>query len=354
MRVFQQPVKQRGAASLLIALVLMMAITLVTLSVANTQLNEQRLSSSSGWHTRLAMQAKSGWHEAVVLLLDQYETLDWSTTPEGKLLHQRMHDHADQSIHTLTNLTRAPDTDWLVDVTTTAQRNDGSKLAANYHQWVRLLGVLTPAFESPPPLVINECPLSSPLGDIRPLHSDSDSAGTSIQLTGPDSCATLAGLDLHAGMLLHQPVDNPLWSEIFSISEESFATLAESDRGLPENQRRYWQVEPAELIANRWTRSLGSTSQPVALYFPPSLGCPQFADGVHIVGIVYMERAANCTQPLAVTRLQVSGSLIVSGPVDTGSAELQLNHIQNEDTRMTRLAFPALRAVPVPGTWRDF
>jgi hypothetical protein len=33
---------------------------------------------------------------------------------------------------------------------------------------------------------------------------------------------------------------------------------------------------------------------------------------------------------------------------------MQLNNIQVADNRQTRLDFPILRSVQVPGTWKDF
>lgn len=55
---------QRGAATLLVALVLMMALTIVTLSVARTQLVEQRIANNHHWHTRLFLLADSGLAKA--------------------------------------------------------------------------------------------------------------------------------------------------------------------------------------------------------------------------------------------------------------------------------------------------
>jgi Tfp pilus assembly protein PilX len=47
---------QAGAANMLIALVLSMSVTLVTLAVAKTLLTEQSISTNTHWHARLALE----------------------------------------------------------------------------------------------------------------------------------------------------------------------------------------------------------------------------------------------------------------------------------------------------------
>ena len=51
---------------------------------------------------------------------------------------------------------------------------------------------------------------------------------------------------------------------------------------------------------------------------------------------------------------EVFGSLMINGNLNTGLSRIRLNHIQLADANQTRLQFPVLRSVPVPGTWKDF
>ena len=59
-------------------------------------------------------------------------------------------------------------------------------------------------------------------------------------------------------------------------------------------------------------------------------------------------------EPIADPGFEVFGTLIVNGNLNTGETKLRLNHIQLADRQQTRLQFPVLRSVPVPGTWKDF
>jgi hypothetical protein len=45
---------------------------------------------------------------------------------------------------------------------------------------------------------------------------------------------------------------------------------------------------------------------------------------------------------------------MINGNFNATGALLRLNHIQVTDPRQTRLQFPILRSVAVPGSWRDF
>jgi hypothetical protein len=153
---------------------------------------------------------------------------------------------------------------------------------------------------------------------------------------------------VHAGSVVDRRELEDLWQVMFSVDRETFARLATAEHGLPPEQRRYWLAESS----GPWQRSLGSEQQPVVLVFPPTTGCAGFAPGVRVVGVVFIDAA--CNTPLAASSLDIIGSLVVNGGLDAGSANLRLRHIQVADATQRRLALPVLRAVRIPGSWRDF
>ena len=69
-------------------------------------------------------------------------------------------------------------------------------------------------------------------------------------------------------------------------------------------------------------------------------------------GFVFID--APCPDPITASRVEIYGTLAVNGALHAGTGAMQLQHIQHADPRMTRLDLPFLRAVPVPGSWRDF
>ncbi|MEA2079586.1 MAG: hypothetical protein U9P00_06980, partial [Pseudomonadota bacterium] len=68
---------QAGVATLLIALVLMMSITIVTLAVARTLVVEQRMSSNNNWNTRLSLQADAGLAKGLAYLTRSMGEMSW-------------------------------------------------------------------------------------------------------------------------------------------------------------------------------------------------------------------------------------------------------------------------------------
>ncbi|MEA2080621.1 MAG: hypothetical protein U9P00_12325, partial [Pseudomonadota bacterium] len=97
---------------------------------------------------------------------------------------------------------------------------------------------------------------------------------------------------------------------------------------------------------------LGTADRPVALVFSAETGCPEFSDGVRLYGVVFID--TDCPEPIAGYSFEVFGSLIINGKLNVWNTKLQLNHIQLADAQQTRLHFPVLRSVPVPGSWKDF
>ncbi len=346
--------RQDGSASLLVALVLMMVITLVTLSVARTQITETRMASNERWYTRLSSIAESEWEAATAALTDSLQQLVWAPSADGDMLISQPEPAAAAEGITTTQVYRRTDSgSRLIDIQATAGLSTGGNISGHIRQTVRLLTVLSPLAEMAPPLVINGClTIVSANLVIRPIASDSDAAGDALWGYGGAPCPAFAAIDLHGGRVVQKPLETPLWSTFFSISRDEYAQLSSSDRALPAAQRRYWWIEPSELSGGKWNRSLGSADQPVVLYFPQATGCPRFAAGVRIFGVVFIDTA--CPQPLASRTLEIMGSLVINGNATTGHATIQLNHIQTADPRQSRLSLPVLKAVRVPGSWKDF
>lgn len=345
---------QTGSANLLITLVLTMSITLVTLAVAKTQLAEQRMSTNSHWHTRLSLEARSSWSNAIVNLVENFETINWAPAPDNQgATHLLSATTPDNSMLSTTMLLQIAPHSRFFDIQTTSTRNDGSGLFASFSQEVRLLTVLAPAAESPPPLILNGCITQASIGsDIRPLDSDTDVAGVAVWLASTQPCPAFTAIDLHQGNSRTQSLLQSLWSAVFTVSIEEFTAMAQAEQVLPAGERRFRVATPADFFDGRWTQSLGSPTRPIVLYFPEEIGCPEFSPGVRIFGIVFIN--ASCPDPIADVRLEIFGSLVVNGDLNAGSADLQLNHIQVADNSLTLLNFPVLRSVKVPGSWRDF
>jgi Tfp pilus assembly protein PilX len=348
------PQVQQGAATLLIALVLMMSITIVTLAVARTLVVEQRMANNDHWNTRLFLQAEAGLAKGLAYLTRSMPAMSWKLATDTNTLVDKMTlASADPGVQTEVVFSHQTDSDQYISVRATSRRNDGSNIQVRIAQTVRPLSVLTPLAESAPPLILNGCPLSVPINfDIRPLNADSDQAGDSLWLDVDRPCSTLKRIDTHGGPIKQINMGNDVWPLVFSVSRETFVSLATEQRGLADGDRQYWLAEEADLNSGRWNRSLGSAHRPVVLYFSAAMECPEFSAGVRLYGVVFID--TDCPEPIAGYGFAVFGSLIVNGKLNVWNTKLQLNHIQLADRRQTRLHFPLLRSVRVPGSWKDF
>ena len=342
---------QRGAATLLIALVLMIALTIITLSVAKTRVNEARANSNQQWQAQLFAGAES----TLEGILSQLSTLSgWTVDPASGEAHYRVsRQGSDPQVESVLTLRRSPLPQRFVDMQASAQRNDLSGFTVRISQRIRQLTVLSPMAELAPPLILAGCPSSFPLTlHIYPRDADSDRAGNAVWLMEKTPCPGLGVADLHGGTVTTPGVSGSLRDALFTLDREAYAALAQQDRNLPPGQRQYWQVQPSDLEAGRWSRSIGTLNRPVLLYFPADAGCPVFADGVQIVGVVYIE--APCDTPLAENRLEISGTFIIKGPAPLAGGDIQLANLQTLNPSHPWFSFPVLRNIRVPGSWRDF
>lgn len=340
---------QRGAASLVVALVLLLSMTLITLSVARTQLSETRMAGNEQQQYRLQLQAESVWENAAQRLVHESAALQWQPGDAvGSLVSRSTVTDTGTGLQTRMLYERADSNSPYIDLSVTVAYTGGRGPVGRISRKVRLLTVLSPLAERAPPLVLGGCLSSTGYLDIRPVHSDSDTAGDAVWRLGAP-CRLPASLDLHAGRVVDRSAVDDMWRTFFSIERAEYRQLAAADGALPARQRRYWFVDTA---AEPWGLSLGSVAQPVVLAFPATAGCPHFKAGVRIVGLVYIGSA--CNLPLADAGLEITGSLIVGGALDAGPARLRLNHIQTSDPARLRLVLPVLRTVGVPGSWRDF
>jgi hypothetical protein len=331
-----------------------MALTVITLSVARSQLVEQRIANNQHRHTRLLLLAEAGLAEAVQLLERAPQALRWNYDAERRREQSRLAlDTGAPDVATQLFMERRAPSAAPVLLQATAGRGDGTGLQARVSQWVRPLSLLSPLGEAAPPLVLNGCadPPSAAL-EIRPRNWNLDEVGDAVWLNDALPCPPPVGIDTHGGAIAARTLGPDLWSTMLSVDRETFTAMAAAQDDLPVHERSYRVVEPRDLRAGRWTRSVGSATRPVALYFPASTGCPEFAPGVRIYGLVFVD--GDCTTSLAPRGFELYGSLMINGNCNAAGTRTELNHIQVADATQTGLRFPVLRSVPVPGSWRDF
>ncbi len=346
--------RQTGAATLVMALGLMVAITSLVVAVARTRVTEQRLAGNEFAHLRQHQAAQSVLEYSIGWLARNAWLIDWPTENAGwqtleLTLPPRLEGLAGAGRHRLSAVIarqlRAPG---YVRVSATA----GS---VQMEQYVRPLSLLSPEGEQAPPLVIDDCiPDLSGVTDIYPRNADGPDADAAVWSLLPAACHGKTGLDLHGGSIESgRFASGDLWDTLFSISRTEFQALAAAERGSDTAQRRYWWVTAADLGGPRWSHSLGTPDRPVALVFPAAVGCIPLAAGTRIYGILFYD--GDCRDPGAGDiQGQVYGTLAVNGVLGRYSGHLRLAHISEAPDPRPALVFPTLRAPRLPGTWTDF
>lgn len=344
-------------ATLLVTLILMTSITMLTLAVASTRRTEQVINANNIWNTRLSLAAETSMAKAISELESDNPIWIYNVNLQQQT-SANITVPGDKSIEIRTRLSRPAYQSGPVQFEIEAIRNDGSGQSVRISQYGQPLSVLNPAAEKSPPLVVNGC-ISSTSGTLDVWPALTDANGIVYTSTGPaiwgnqtSSCIPPVWIDMHAGLYVPKPLNPDLWVDIFSIPREQFESLATADQQLARSDRLYWMATPSELVAGRWTQSLGSRTHPIILYIPSALGCPEFSPGVRIFGVVFIDDA--CTTSTNIFELELFGMLAINGNLSTNSIDLRLSHLQTVDPLMETLMFPTLRTVWIPGTWRDF
>jgi hypothetical protein len=324
---------------------------MATLTAAQNWVSEEKMASNTHLHTLLSREALTGWNNAVAHLIENHKAL----LPQYDQSHGGIVSLTTTSkdIRLTSRLLPLDVHNRIFDIQTASILNSESGLSAAYKQSVRLLTLLTPYAESPAPLILKGCINSLDSGiDIQPLDSDTDAAGEAIRMYSSKPCDRLATINLHKGKITFVELERPLWWSVFTVNQEAFKSMARSEAELPDQERRYWLADKTDFTGGHWTRSLGYPKRPVALLFPRDTECPNFSDGVRIVGVVFIDN--DCSEAIAEGQLEIFGTLAVNGNLNAGVAELRLKHIQAEDNQLKYLDFPVLRGVRIPGSWRDF
>lgn len=347
---------QRGAATLLIGLVLSFAGALLALGVAHTAALEQRMSRN----TLLAQQAQ----QAAAAGLDYAKAWvksrrpEWLIQPDGSELATPLPNPPELRSagggSFAVNVTYERRRAWqgYLRIRATAAPAGAPETEARAEQFVRPLGVLGSAGEDAPPLVVDGCIDLGAIHDIYPQRADTPEAG--IAVASSSGCIH-AGANLHGGAVSGDAfATGELWDHLFSIGRDEFRdhAAAQSERMLPAAERDYWWASASDLTGGEWRMSLGSAHRPIVLVIPMELGCPRLSGGAQIIGLVFIE--ADCSGAPGWGDVRIYGSLAVRGDFTSLGPGSRLLHISHAPDGPARIEPPPLELVQLAGSWRDY
>lgn len=348
---------QRGAATLLTCLALIIASIALAISVAHTATLEQRMARNSLLANQAQQAANAGLNFGGAWLKTQRP--DWLTLPGGLEIATPttnpppMHSSSGDSFAINLTFERAPS--WLgyILVRATASPTSAPEIESRVSQYLRPIGALTAAGETAPPLIVDGCADLSTASDLYPSAADLPDAGPALSASGDTGCLYSGGTNLHGGTLQGEvfPV-NGLWDYVFSVSRDELQALASEQIASLPSQRDYWWATADDLIAGEWRQSVGSPQRPIILVIPTELGCPRFSGGAEIVGLIYIE--ADCTGAPAWGDVYLYGSLVVTGQFNSLGPSSHLAQIGQLPGGPTHFEPPLLEVIQLAGSWKDY
>ncbi|GAA0788629.1 pilus assembly PilX family protein [Marinobacterium sediminicola] len=101
------------------------------------------------------------------------------------------------------------------------------------------------------------------------------------------------------------------------------------------------------------SKIIGSLTAPVAIIVPESYGCPPFSGGLSIYGYFYIENETACDAS-GWGGAKVYGSAIFEGPVTKLTSGTEFIEMDWGDSVGNTLNLPVDYANAIPGTWRDY
>jgi Tfp pilus assembly protein PilX len=340
--------KQRGAATLLMAIVILFLITFTVLGASRTSIFEQKTSANAMRYTTAFEAAQGGTNYAIAWLSTTGNASStafssgWASDASNPPNDQK--NTTSIAAQTFGGYT-ANVTLWRnsaypklieIDSTATGEATSTVKVSVN---------VLTLQFAVPQaaPLIINGC-----LGGVTGNPSvGADGNGESVVAKGDPSCLLPGHLSVAGSMTGNAFADS--WSYVFgSMTKADMAALANAQPGGPTSGPIYYY--DASTTPTTFHASLGSATSPVIIVFDTdsSTPCPKINGGATIFGIIYCGGGLDMQGWGGTT---IFGSMITGNDVTKFTANAS---IQPNGTNSTSAYSAGAVVSKVTGSWRDF
>lgn len=356
---------QRGAVTLMMSLIILIAITLLSLYSARTAVMEQRISSNEYRTMEVDQAASAGLEYGLIWLGTAGNSASWApgTNPACSGAFDEFATLAGPGINAANSDTYALSivfcrntavNNTVIQVASTATAVADASISKTVRVYTRSKnGPMNPAF-SAAPLVFSGC-LSNVNGnpDVWPAPG-----GIAIETkTGSLGCVDQGHLGLDGEGSVNPPgtisysIPDPqdMWDYVFTMSRAEIQALAaaEDAAGIPDSQRQYvWITDPGN-----FHRSIGSPGNYAVVVFAASANCPKINGGPNIYGVVFVD--SDCPSANGFGGADFYGSAVVNGNIN----KLNANTNFRQDNGVTALAGPTFPEGFAPkeiGTWSDF
>lgn len=346
---FSMPARERGAVTLVMALVLLASMTLMTVFTGRSVLMEQRVSVNDYKAKQLAEAADAGLDFAIQWLNANLGTVVWTTDNSVAGYDQRATNAITTTLatgHTATVTIRRLSTVPLRLLLVSSASPVGSTVATEASTVVKMNALMTTAPGAA--FLVDGC-MSGITGNPDAFNDD-DPSGPVVVSSQDASCLDEGHLGYNGGTEQGNAFTGTAWDRTFGITKAQFQVLANADaavHGTDWANRTYVYVTDT---AN-WHNDLGQIGPPMRstiLVFAPEAECPKINGGTRIVGIVYYE--GDCTTN-GWGGADVFGSVIKDGDITQFTANANIHY---SDAYVSSFG-DAITGVKsrVPGSWID-
>jgi len=359
------PARQNGALTLMMSIIIMIAVTLLSIYSAKTAVIEQRISVNEYRSMELEQAASAGLDYALIWLATSGNSVSWSaglspacsgTFNENGSMSAPDISAANSDTYTLSVVfcRNTAVNDNVIQVSSTATATSDNNLAKTVRVYTRAeQGPVNPGFAAAP-LTLSGC-MSNVNGnpDVWPIPG-----GTAIETkAGSSGCIDTGHLGLDgAGTIVPAgtidftiPDAQDMWDYVFTKSRAEIQALAADEvaAGIPDDQRRYvWVTDPGN-----FHRSIGSPTHFAVVVFASVANCPTINGNPSIYGVVFVD--SDCPAANGFGGADFYGSAIVNGDINKLNANTNF-HANSGVVTLTGPSFPAGFAPREIGTWNDF
>lgn len=364
------PAHQKGGITLLMSMMLLIAITLLSIYSTGFAVMDQRISANEYRAMEVKQASSAGLEYGLIWLGTAGNTVSWSAgvnsacsgtfnevgTIAGPNISTASTYIYTQSIIFCRNT--AVDAN-VIQVAATSSATSDTSITATTRAYSRAeSGPVNPGF-SAAPLVIGGC-LSNVLGN--PQVFPAVDGGTAIETRAGFSpsgsnCTDTGNLGLNAdgshsndGEIEYTITDTEdMWDYVFSMTRAEIKELADQEvaDGIADSQRKYvWVTD-----TGNFHRNIGSSTNFAVIVFSASANCPKINGGNTIYGVVFID--SECPAANGFGGSEFYGSVVVDGLVTKLNANTEFHHDNGVSTLMAT-TFPKGFAPREIGTWSDF
>ena len=355
------PARQRGAVTLLVALMLLIGMSMVTITTMRSGMVEQQ-TTGNDVRAREAQEAAEAGLEYAVAWAKKNKISNTVTCSSGSLptgcptaLTTIEHSPTGESYTYTLTYTKGTDS---IKVTSSSQGVADKSITATSEVWIKQMSYLTKKGKTAPPFVINGG-LSNVTG--TPEIDTGDPAGPAF-ITSPWSSIDTGHFKSPSNLPVGATVADvlpatatPAWDYLFSIPLATATNIAiangykSSTNALPLTPTA--GTEPFYLWdnASNISDNYGSAINPVVIIVKDG-NCPEVKNTI-IYGFVYFP--ASCGTRQGWGNATIHGSIISEGPITKVTANLTSvgSGVGGSGGIFSNFISDAAR---IPGTWKDF